>query len=168
MPLYYIPPSLDCQYHVRWDVMTPSVLEPAMRMMTALESRTEQKRFYGRIDQAIIEAFTPSRGIVMPDTSGPAFPTSKPLFSIDPETGKATVIPGSQSDEPGVTRRLWLMANAPPPPDGWIKDQLTAWGEADAEDRRAIRTRKAKPTVHQLDVQWRFDWADEVLRVADR
>ena len=148
--------------------MTLPVLEPAMRMMTALESKTEQERFYGRIDQAVIEAFTSSKGIVMPDTSGPAFPTSKPLFSIDPETGKATVIPGSQADEPGITRRLWLMAKAPPPPDGWIKDQLTAWGETDADNRVASRTRKARPTVHQLDGQWRFDWADETLRVADR
>lgn len=104
----------------------------------------------------------------MADTSGPAYPTSKPLFSIDPDTGESVLVPGGQADIPGLTRRLWLAANAPPPPEGWVARKLKAHAERDELNRLQAKTRTPKPSLHDLDVGWRFDWADAMLAVADR
>lgn len=67
-----------------------------------------------------------------------------------------------------MTRRLMLAKDAPAPPEGWISNRLKAHAEADAEDRQAKRTRTARPSVHDLDATWRFNWADAMLAVADR
>lgn len=103
----------------------------------------------------------------MPDTSGPAFST----FNSE------GVVTG-----PGVSRRLWLMAHAPSPPDEWVTGQLgrhqATEGRARAVDRAAIadmarrgeplpdpRLRVVAPTELELDIRWRLQWADRALQL---
>lgn len=77
----------------------------------------------------------------MPDTSGPA------------------------SD---MTRRLMLAKDAPPPPEGWIARKLKAHAERDELNRMVSQPRTPKPSLHDLDVDWRFAHADAMLAFADR
>lgn len=88
----------------------------------------------------------------MPDDSGPAYPYTDAGDNV----------------HPGLTRRLWLAANAPPPPEGWVARKLKAHAERDESDRLQAKARTAKPSLHDLDVGWRFAHADAMLAVADR
>lgn len=107
----------------------------------------------------------------MPDTSGPAFPfTFKDLQS------------GEELTHKGMSKRLYLIAHAPPPPAGWIAGEVDnhlsiedrskaahrdAWDKAikRGENGPTYRTPTPAPTAPDLGIRWRMAWADRVLQM---
>ena len=125
------------------------------------------------ISEAAINPFITNReDSTMSDTSGPAYPFE---CTESDNPGKVLVYTG-------LSKRLYLMAHAPAPPESWIEGHLNRHRQTEsvaivqhAQDRGAAfkrgdpppepRQPTPTPTDLDLDIRWRLAWADRALEL---